>query len=176
MKPTLSILLAGIIAVLPVSLGAQELGRIDGTLDGAARSWHTIQRTRMGRTVATASLVQGPRLTELNIQGHPEPRFSTDDVLSLEVRYLGAYFTGADPVSVDILHMPKGMGGPFWTTKGAPRPPSVEIVSLDVWGNFGRLHAAFAGLICQRKIISAATDPDDCKEVTGVVETDLQVE
>lgn len=179
MKPMHAILLAATVAtaaILPGSLAAQELGRITGHLDGAARVWHTIRMTQMGRTVASAGIAQGPRLTEIGIQGHPEPRFATEGMLTLDIRYPGAYVPGAEPLSVDILYMPQGMGGPFWTSDGAPRRPNVEIVLLDVWGNFGRLRAAFAGQLCLRKIISSATDPENCREITGVVDTGLQVD
>ncbi|MDF0598311.1 hypothetical protein [Psychromarinibacter halotolerans] len=155
---------------------AEELGRITGFLDGEPTAWHTITMQQGGRTVATASVVQGVRLTELYVQGHPEARFGTAGLLSLEARYTGTYAPGATPLSVDVLFMPDGMGGPFWTSRGAARAPVLDIVSLEIWGNFGRLEAVFDAQLCLRPIISAATDPDTCRKVTGVIETELSAE
>ena len=165
-----------LLAVFPLVSGAGELGRITAFLDGQERTWHTITMEQLGGDVATASLTLGARLTELQVQGHPEPRFSTDDMLSLEVRYLGPYAPDATPLSLDIMYMPDGMGGPFWTTRGAPVQPEIDILVLDVWGGFGRLQAVFSGRLCLRRIISSATDPTTCKQVSGLIDTRLVVD
>ncbi|MBS8227285.1 hypothetical protein DYI42_13730 [Vannielia litorea] len=129
-----------------------------------------------GDATASASLRRGTRLTELSVHGHPEPAFSTRDVLSLEVRYLGAYAPGALPLSVDVMHMPEGMAGPFWTSRGAANPARVDIVELDVYGSYGRLVATFEAELCFRPIISSATDTGNCRPVTGLIETEIVVE
>ncbi|SIN82534.1 hypothetical protein [Vannielia litorea] len=176
MKPIAPSLLAAALAVLPLPARAETLGRITAYLGGESLTWHTIDVTLGARRMVTASFEQGARLTELRIQGHPEPRFTTRDVFSVDVRYLGAYAPGAVPLSVDVIHLPQGMGGPFWTSRGAGRPATVEVVELRVWGNYGRLVASFEAELCYRPMISAATDPQNCRPVTGVIETELVAE
>ena len=47
---------------------------------------------------------------------------------------------------------------------------------LDLtWGAVGTLDALFAGALCYREKISAATDPVNCREVTGRIRTELFV-
>ncbi len=176
MHPTSGAILAGALAAFPGAAAADNLGRITAFLDGESMTWHTVTMQQGGKTVATASFGQGARLAELYIQGHPEPEFSSRDMFSIDVRYLGTYMPGAEPMSVDVMHIPEGMGGPFWTSRGAPTPASIEIVDLEIWGNFGRLTASFTAELCLRKIISSATDPSTCRAVTGVIETELLVE
>lgn len=170
----LSINLSGVLlALLPVLASAAELGRITAFLDGQEREWHTISMEQGGQNVATASFEQTANLAELHLQGHPIPAFTSKDVLSIDVRYLGRYRPDDDPMSIEILYMPDGMGGPFWTSQGAVVRPRFRIVSFDVWGSIGRVEAAFDGELCLRPIISSATDPSTCKTVSGKVETDL---
>lgn len=165
-----------VLLLLPAPAGAEGLGRITAYLGGEARAWHTITMEQGGRTVATASFEQGPRLTELRVQGHPEPGFSTHDVFSVDVRFEGRFAPGAVPLSVDVMHVPEGMGGPFWTSRGAAREARVDIVELEVYGGYGRLVATFEAELCFRPIISAATDSGNCRPVTGVIETEIAVE
>jgi len=176
MHPIGGPILAGALAALSCAAAADDLGRITAFLDGESMTWHTITMQQGDKSVATASFEQGARLAELYIQGHPEPRFSTRDMFSIEVRYQGTYVPGATPMSVDVMHIPEGMGGPFWTSRGATAPATIDIVELDVWGNFGRMTASFEAELCFREIISSATDPSKCRAVTGVIETELFVE
>ncbi|WP_425049574.1 hypothetical protein [Psychromarinibacter sp. S121] len=167
---------AACIAMAVSQAAAGDLGRITAFLDGDPIVWHTITMQQGGRTVATASVTQGARLTEVYVQGHPEPAFGTAKLFTLEARYVGPYAAGVLPLSVDIMYMPDGMGGPFWTSRGATRAPSLDIVALDVWGNFGRLEAVFEGELCLRRIISSATDPATCRTVSGLIETEIFAE
>jgi len=176
MPPISRTILAVALIAVPGAVRAEELGRITAYLNGASTTWHTVTMQQGGRRVATASFAQGARLSELHVQGHPEPRFTTRDVFSVEVRYLGRYAPGAVPLSVDVMHMPDGMGGPFWTSRGAGTEPTVEINALEVWGNYGRLTAHFTAELCFLRIISSATDPENCRAVTGLIETELSVE
>ncbi len=162
--------------VAPNLAAAQGLGRIEARIGAVDMRWHTITTERAGGTEASAGLRFGPRLTELQIQGFPGPQFTSTNAISVDVRYLGPYAPDAVPMSVDILYMPEGMGGPFWTSNGAPIAPTVRVLALDVWGAFGRIDLLFSGELCLRKIISAATDQGRCREVTGRIETELFVD
>lgn len=176
MQPIVRCLFVAALAAAPLPATGEALGRITAYLDGVPQNWHTVTMQQGGRKVATASFTQGARLSELRIQGHPEPRFSTRGVFSLEVRYLGIYVPATLPLSVDVMYVPEGLGGPFWTSRGATRPATVDVVELETWGNYGRLVAAFDAELCLRAMISAFTDPTTCREVTGVIETELSVE
>lgn len=167
---------AALLLSLPMPGYSERLGQIIAFLEGEAATWHTITMQQLGETRATASITLGSRLTEVNVQGHPEPRFTAHNVMSVDVRYLGTYSPDADPLTVDIMFMPDGMGGPFWTSKGAPEPSRIDIISLELIGSYGRLEAAFAGQLCLREFISTRTDPTICREVTGMIDTRLQVE
>ena len=159
----------------PSSAVSEILGRIEARLGDAEMAWNTITGTRGNGTMATASLRLGPRLTELHIEGFPGADFTSQGVLSLDLRYLTPYSPDRAPLAVDILYMPDGMGGPFWTSDGASMAPVVRVLSLDVWGAVGRVDALFAADLCLRPIISSATDPDTCRALSGRVETELFV-
>ncbi len=165
-------MLAALVAV-PLPVSAEALGRITAFIGGEERIWQTVTMEQGGRTLGTASFDQGPRLTTLRIQGHPEPRFTTRDVFSVEVRYVGDYADGAVPLSVDVIHVPEGMGGPFWTSREATQPARVDVIEFGIWGTYGRLVAAFEAELCFRPMLSAPTDRSRCVPVTGVIETDL---
>lgn len=155
---------------------ADELGRIAARFDGAELVWQTVAVRRADGTMATASLRLGPRMTELYLQGHRAGGDTRTDVFSLDLRYGSPYSDGAEPLFADILYMPEGMGGPFWTSDGAAEMPTIRVLTLEVWGGFGRVDAVFAGELCLKERITAAPDPTRCKEVTGRVETELFVE
>ena len=160
----------------PGFAAAQGLGRIEARIGETDMRWQTITTARNSGTEASAALRFGPRLTELQIQGYPGAEFTSANAISVDLRYLGQFAPDAVPMSVDILYMPDGMGGPFWTSNGATVVPTVRVLELDVWGAFGRIDLLFAGELCLRKIISAATDPERCQEVTGRIETELFVD
>jgi hypothetical protein len=170
------IVIVTILLVAPGRAASQGLGRIEARIGDTDMRWQTITTARTRGTEASAAIRFGPRLTEIQIQGYPGAEFTSSDAISVDVRYLGPYAPDAVPMSVDILYMPEGMGGPFWTSNGATIAPTVRVLALDVWGAFGRIDLLFAGELCLRMIISAATDPGRCQEVTGRIETDLFVD
>lgn len=161
---------------IPAQGRAAELGQIIGFVDGARAVWHTVTHRQQGRQVATATVRFGPRLTDVQIQGHMEPRFTVEGVFSLDVQYLGRAEPGAQPMSADILMMPRGMGGPFWTTRGVAQKPRVDLLVLDAWGSVGRVEAVFEARLCLRPTLSAPTDTGTCRHVSGAVQTQVFVE
>lgn len=161
-----------LLATLQLAHGG-ALGQIDAFIDGERHIWRTITLEQSGETISTARFHQSARMAELYLQAHPEPRFTTHDVISLEVRYLGQYSPKAEPMDVEILYMPNGMGGPFWTSRGAPLSATIDVIDFDIWGDVGKITVAFSGEICHRAKISAVPDPTNCKTVSGVAETEL---
>ena len=170
-----SVALAFCVALAAFPATAGELGLITAFLDGEERVWHTITMEQGGKTIATATLQQSPHLAELQIQGHPVPGFTSKEVLSIDARFSGQYVPGAAPMSVEILYTPNGLSGPLWTSRGAPEPPRLQIVELDIWGSVGRVVAVITGEICMRPRLFSRTDISDCKSLNGKVETRLEV-
>ena len=159
--------------LVPLPAVAETLGQITAFIGADRLSWYTITMEQGGRTVPTASLRQGQRLSEMLVQGHPEPEFSTRGMFSVDARFLGGIAPGVVPLSVDVVHMPEGMGGPFWTSRGAAQRPVVEIVELELWGRVGQLTATFEAELCRKDKLSRPTDLADCRSVTGAIETDF---
>lgn len=155
---------------------AEELGTITARLDGVPHEWRTYAFDKPGGRIATAGFRQSQWLAELQVQGYTAPTFNGSDGMTVTVRFSGWYETGAVPLSVDILHTPEGMGGPFWTSRGTSPQPTAEIVRFDVRGRFSEIELAFAGKLCRKPGLSADVDLDTCVEVLGVVETRVAME
>lgn len=149
------------------------LGTMRAFIDGKEGVWHTITMNQGSKPVATASFAQSAQHTDLYLQGHVEPRFVSKGMLSVEVRYAGQFDPAEDPVSVEIIFMPNGLGGQFFTTRGSE--PQFQIVDISVWGNSGELTAAFSGELCAAWM-NRPRDPTDCKALSGLVNTRMAVE
>lgn len=155
---------------------AEELGVMTARLDGVPHEWRIHALDRPGGRIVTAGFRQSQWLAELQIQGYDAPRFAGADGMAVTVRFAGWYSPGAEPLSVDILHTPEGLGGPYWTSVGASRPAQVEIVRFDIHGSMGEVELAFTGELCRKPSLSSAVDPATCVEILGVVETRLAME
>lgn len=165
-----------LVALAPGAAGAEALGGMHALIGGEAHEWHTILTEKAGKPLSTATFRQGPVRADLMLQGHPEEDFTTHDVLSVDVVFPGIYEPGTEPQSVRMLYMPDSIGGPFWTTDGAPEPAQFEVISFDIWGNRGRIEAVFAAELCLDPRLSAKSDPENCRTLTGYVATDVVVE
>ena len=160
-----------LLAWLPMGAAAETLGQITAFLDGDKRVWHTITMTQGGKEVATAAFAQRPAMAELTVQGHPIPEFTSKETLSIEAKFQGQYALGHEPLSVEILYTPHGLTGPFWTSRGAPVEPRLEIVEMTAWGEVGQLVAVVSGQICKRPRLFSRTDTNDCMTFSGKIET-----
>lgn len=165
------------LAVLPGTLAHAEttLGKIRGFLDGDEVIWHTIVMDQGGKDVATAGFEQSPHYADLYLQGHLEPRFVSKGMLSIEVRYAGRFTPDAAPASVEIIFMPNGLGGQFFTTRGIAPPPVFQILDIGVWGTNGTIEAVFSGKLCAAWM-NRPRDPTDCKRLEGQIATRLFID
>ncbi len=154
---------------------ADELGRITAFLDGEEQTWHTITMTQGGQPVATASFEQTSHYADLYLQGHPEPRFVSKGMLSVDVRYAGQFTPDDDPMAIEIMYLPNGMGGQFFTSRGAGEMARFQIVAFDVWGTAAELVAAFSGRLCSTRM-NAPVDPTDCMRISGQITSRIAVE
>lgn len=112
-----------------------------------------------------------PHRTELQLQGHPVPEFTSKDVFSIDVGYAGQYAPGAEPSSIEILYTPNGLSGPIWTSRGAPNAPRLQIVEFKVWGNVGQFIGVITGEVCERPRLFSRTNTANCKPLNGKIET-----
>jgi hypothetical protein len=144
-------------------------------IDGTEGLWHTITMPQGGKIVATASVTQSSAHTDLYLQGHVKPQFISKGMLSVEVRYNGPFDPNVNPVAVEILYMPNGLGGQFFTSRGVEPKPWFQIIDLSVWGSTGQLTAAFSGKLCAAWM-NRPRDETNCKTVSGEVNSRLAVE
>lgn len=161
------------VALSQPALSDDALGTMRAFIDGDEAVWYTITMNQGGKPVATASFAQSAQYTDLYLQGHVEPRFISKGMLSVEVRYSGLFDPTTEPVSVEIIYMPNGLGGQFFTTRGSE--PQFQIVDISVWGNSGELTAAFSGKLCAAWM-NRPRDTSDCKTLSGQVTTRMAVE
>lgn len=162
-------------ALLSGMASGESIGSFTIFIDGEKRTWHVITMMQSGERVATATLHRRGHLTELQLQAHPIPEFTSKDVLSIEIRFAGDYTPGDAPESIELLYTPNGLSGPLWTSRGAARVPELQIVEFDVWGKVGRLVAVISGEICVRPRLFSQTDTSDCKTLHGLIDTRLDV-
>ena len=166
----------GLLAMAPQIAPAEEpLGRIRGFLDGEEVIWHTIVLDQGLENVATADFKQSPGHADIYLQGHLEPRFVSKGMLSVEARYAGQFEPDAEPISVEIIYMPNGLGGQFFTTRGTDPEPWFQILDFSVWGASGTILAAFSGELCAAWM-NRPRDPTDCKTLEGQVTTRVFIE
>ena len=154
---------------------ADELGRITAFIDGKEQSWHTITMTQGDQQVATASFEQTSHYADLYVQGHPEPRFVSKGMLSVDVRYAGQFTPDDDPMAIEIMYLPNGMGGQFFTSRGAGELARFQIVAFDGWGTAAELVAAFSGKLCSTRM-NAPVDLTDCMRINGQITSRIAVE
>ena len=163
-------------ALLPHAAQADNaLGTMRAFIDGTEGIWHTITMTQSNKTVATASFEQAAQHADFYFQGHTEPRFISKGMLSVEVRYAGQFDQNTEPVAVEIIYMPNGLGGQFFTTRGSEPEPLFQIIDISVWGEAGEITAAFSGKLCAAWM-NRPRDATDCKTLSGQITSRLVVE
>ncbi|KPP85917.1 MAG: hypothetical protein HLUCCO07_03750 [Rhodobacteraceae bacterium HLUCCO07] len=161
-----------------VAVGAaaadDEFGRIEADYGGETRVWHTISLEQGGEFHASAEYRKTSMITTLHVQGHPELKFTTSDVLSIDLTWMGEPKPGEAPISVEMMFMPEGMKGPFWISADAPEAAEADLaVELD--GDRGRVSGTFSGMLCRQADMTTPPDTSDCKSISGTVDSGLLV-
>ncbi len=172
MKSRALVFFAGV--ALAGAAWGDELGRIDADLGGEARVWHTISLEQDGEVHASAEFRKSAMFTMLHLQGHPEARFTTSDVLNIDLMWRGDPKPGAAPMSVEVMFMPAGMKGPFWISEGAPEAAGADLV-VERDGDRGRVSGTFSAMLCRQDSVTAAPDTGDCRTISGSVDSGLIV-
>ncbi|WP_112322735.1 hypothetical protein [Oceanibium sediminis] len=171
-------LLLGLVMCLPAALplSAEEFGRIDGTLNGEPRNWYTISLTQGGQSDASATFSTGGITSDLHLQGHPRAAFTTSDVLSIDLMYMGAVEPGKAPISVEVMYLPTGMTPPFWSSEEAPAPASVTFEELTLDGDIGRAVGSFSATLCKVESLTSGANTSQCQQIEGQFDTQVLIE
>ncbi len=164
-----------VIFLCPGLLLAEEIGTMTVQMDGTERTFHFISATRGERTMLSAGYIDHPQLPSLNLQAHPEPRFTTTDVISVSGSWFGGYQEGKPLTGVEILFLPDGMRNPFYTTDQVGGEPTITLDVFEIDGETGRASGSFSGRLCLVSELYETPDMDDCIDVSGVFETALQL-
>jgi len=159
-----------------ISASADEFGRIEATLNGEARTWYTLSLTQGGQTDASATFSTGSFTSDLHMQAHPRPSFTSTDVLSIDLMYQGAYQPGAAPMDIEIMYLPTGMQPPIWTSASTGTPVSVTFDELSLDGDVGRAVGAFSATLCMVETIGADPDTSQCQPIEGRFDTQVMIE
>lgn len=155
---------------------AEEFGRIEATLNGEARTWYTLTMTRDGETDASARFSTNQFTSDLHLQGHPQPSFTSTDVLSIDLRYSGKYQPGAAPMEAEIMYLPAGMKPPFWTSSQTGTPVSVTFEDLSLDGETGRAAGTFTATLCMMQTLGGDPDTSQCQPIEGRFDTRVMIE
>ncbi len=155
---------------------AEEFGRIEATLNGEDRIWYTLTMTQGGQTDASATFSTSRFTSDLHLQGHPRPSFTTSDVLSIDLMYRGEYQPGAAPMEAEVIYLPTGMRPPFWTSSRTGTPVTVTFEELTLEGETGRAVGAFAATLCMTEVLTDDPDPSQCQPIEGRFDTQVMIE
>lgn len=155
---------------------AEEFGRIEATLNGEARTWYTLTMARGEQAHASATFSTSRFSSDLHLQGHPRPSFTSTDVLSIDLMYRGEYQSGAAPMEAEIMYLPTGMRPPFWTSNQTGTPVSVTFEELTLDGDTGRAVGAFTATLCMTEVITDNPDTSQCQPIEGRFDTQVMIE
>ena len=165
-------------AALCIGTGAaaEEFGRVEASLDGQSMTWVTLVITQGNETDASATFSVNRFASDLHIQGHPRPSFTTSDVLSIDLMYRGDIGPGTTPIEAEITYMPTGMRPPFWTSARSGVPVTISFDVLMLEGDVGRATGTFSGRICRTEILTDDPDTNDCRQIEGRIDTQVLIE
>lgn len=166
--------LAFILALFPLSALAEEMGTIDADLGGEAKTWYTITLGGNSTDDSSATFDDEGGFAMLHLQGHPGDRFTTNDVISVDLMWMGTFSAEKAPISVEFLYMPNGMTGPFWTSEDAPQPATADF-DVVVEGD-PKVTGTFSGMLCFKEGITTPVDTANCKPFSGTVDSTLAVQ
>lgn len=160
---------------MPISAIADEIGTVTATLDGQERQWFTISLDLGNGQEMSVRFKNDDRLTDFALQAHPEPQFTSTDILTINVSYFGPYAEGKAPVDVEITHAPDGLTSPVWTSARMSSTPLLEFDVLDLSSDPGHATGSFSAELCLAAGLLEDPDPDNCKPISGSFDTDLMV-
>ncbi|QEP30327.1 hypothetical protein [Pukyongiella litopenaei] len=162
--------------VVPTAVSAEGVGTITADFGGETKEWHIISVTRGNETAISAGYRDHRLLPTLSLQGHPEPRFTVNDVLSISGRWFGGYDESKPISGVEIIFMPNGLSNPFYTSDQVPGDPVMTLERFEKDGEAGHATGVFSGKVCLVPEMYAEPDMSDCKDISGSFDTPLRID
>lgn len=157
----------------PSLASAEQFGTVSFTMDGVEQEWFTISEGTGEDMAASASLKSGERLSNLSIQAHPAPKFSSKNVLDIDLTFFGANAPDKAPNFVDVIYTTNGMRAPFYSNKGSAVAPTATVEFTDEAGNLARIKGTFTATLCLAKDLYGDVDTSDCRDVSGSFDTGI---
>lgn len=154
---------------------ADQIGSVALILNGEQEEWYTVSRNAGGKTALSVNYLQTKRSGILSLQAHPQPRFSSTEVLSISVMFMGEYEAGKSPVSVEVMVHSEGMQKPFFTSAGVSSNPTLEIENLTFENSPGQVLGTFDATICKVQELYETPDMTDCIDVVGRFDSQIDL-
>lgn len=151
---------------------AQEVGQVQAQWGGALTSWAVVTTARQAGPVYAAEFDPVRLGYEVTVQAVADAARPRQDTISFELLLVQQPGGGHGFQAGDILYLPGGMSGPFWTSRNSPL--TVEVLHFDLWGDVGALEAVFDGTLCHRAQMSAPVDRENCQAINGFLTTELR--
>lgn len=168
-----AMLLSLLVTATPsLAFETEDIGMIEASFDDATITQPTVIARDGDEASATAFIFLTGITAALGIAG-----YTTDNArLSVEVDYMTEN-PGPEtvPLGVTISYDPPGPGG-FWTSEGAPSPPSVTFTVLGADDAEGRAVGSFAAQLCFAEGYEGGGDPGNCRMIDGRFDTRIFVE
>ncbi len=163
------ILCAGL-GALPA--GAEELGQVRFTFDGAEKTWFTVIRNIKGKSRPSAKLKSTRTGDTIKIEAFPDPAAPSLESVTIALIYVRSPTMSGEPdyarpASRKIDWVLEGFTGPRW--KG--RKMKVQLTTVDLAGDMGRLAGTFSAELCHAAGIYDKVDESSCQLVSGTIDT-----
>ncbi|AGA35320.1 hypothetical protein TVNIR_3692 [Thioalkalivibrio nitratireducens DSM 14787] len=155
--PTPSARLAGVAgaALLAAHLIGGASDRVEGQIDGDARSWHVLEFE--GESTATFHEFSHGMIG-VSIQGHQAPRFQVQGTISIDFTIMNdQVLDGAE-----VAYFPERSMTPNYANGGDGR---FELLTSDLSGPDARFEGRFVGTLVRFERMDDVPDPDDTIEV-----------
>lgn len=153
--------------------GAEELGQVRFTFDGAEKTWYTVLRTIKGKARPSASLKESRMTTRVAIDAWADPDAApSPESVTITLIYVHAPAASGPidyrhPANRKIEWVLEGFSGPRWIARGI----KLEIETADLAGATGRLAGTFSAEFCHATGISDKPDEASCRPVSGTIDT-----
>jgi hypothetical protein len=163
-----------IVCLVATSAAADQLGSIVAKYDGEPKEWFTMSMESNGGVIGSATFREGKLTDDLHIQGLPGLRFTSKDVLSIDVGFIKPFTENSKPVVAEITHLPEGISGAIWTSERVPEQVDIQFDTLDP--ESGRATGSFEAKLCLAATIGAEPDTSNCRAIKGTFDTELLLE
>lgn len=149
------------------------IGSVTGFVDGAPVEWETLDFS-IGAPDATASIQDEQGRFVLIVMAYPP---GTDGAragrITIEATLPNGPVPGPATGPVITLHDTEALDGPGYRSTETALLNVATLSRRD--GLYGEIAGSFVATLCRAEEAAAATDPNDCRNVAGEFETDLQL-